>query len=417
MAQGKPFGNLPSGATSNVKPYELHIPEADVQNMKNLLKLCRLAGPVYENSMPGGKRTLGVRRDWLADAKQTWETDFDWRASESHMNSFPNFKAPVEDKTGTFEIHFLALISSRVDAIPVILLHGWPGSFLEFLPMLQLFKEKYTPETLPYHLVVPSIPGFTLSAMPLLDRDISQGDAARILNKLMVNLGFGSGYVAQGGDIGSKVARILAVNHKEAKGKYHQLCIKLTERFTVNFCPMGRPASATDDSILSEVEKKGLERGNTWKAGGNAYALEQATRPSTIGFVLSSNPLALLAWIGEKYLEWTDDPKPSLTSILESCSLYWLTGCAHSNLWSYRHSFGPGQLMAQDDPRYYIDKPFGFSYYPKETAPTPISWVATTGRLVWSKAHDKGGHFAALERPSEFVNDLEAFIGQVWSRK
>lgn len=80
-------------------------------------------------------------------------------------------------------------------------------------------------------------------------------------------------------------------------------------------------------------------------------------------------------------------------------------------------SFGPGQLMAQDDPRYYIDKPFGFSYYPKETAPTPILWVATTGRVVWSKAHDKGGHFAALERPSEFVIDLEAFIGQVWNRK
>lgn len=144
---------------------------------------------------------------------------WDRSATEAHVNSFPNFKATVDDEIATFEIHFAALFSSRADAVPVILLHGWPGSFFEFLPLLQLMKQKYSPETLPYHLVVPSLPGFTLSEMPLLDQDISQVDVARILNRLMINIGFGSGYVSQGGDIGSRIARILAVNHEEAKGK------------------------------------------------------------------------------------------------------------------------------------------------------------------------------------------------------
>ncbi|KAK4503298.1 hypothetical protein PRZ48_006726 [Zasmidium cellare] len=368
MAQPQEFGSLPPKTTSNIKPFQLAIPETEVNDMKSLLKLSRLAGPVYENSLPGGKSHLGVRRDWLADAKRVWENDFDWRATEAHINTFPNFKATVDDEIAAFEIHFAALFSSRADAIPVILLHGWPGSFLEFLPLLQLMKQKYSPETLPYHLVVPSLPGFTLSEMPLLDRDISQVDVARILNGLMINIGFGSGYVCQGGDIGSRVARLLAVNHSEAKAVH------------LNFCLIGKPSSVTDVGALSELEQQGLKRGDIWKASGNAYALEQATRPSTIGFVLSSNPLALLA----------------------------------CNLWSYRRSFGPGPLMTQDDPKYHIKVPFGFSYYPKETAPTPISWVATTGNLVFSRTHQKGGHFAALERPKEFMEDLEEFIKQVW---
>lgn len=128
--------------------------------------------------------------------------------------------ARVDDEAGTFDIHFVALFSKRPDAVPVIFIHGWPGSFLEFLPMSQLFKQKYSPDTLPYHIIVPSLPGFTLSNMPLLNQDFSQVDAARVLNRLMVDLGFRSGYVAQGGDIGSRVARVLGVNHPECKGEH-----------------------------------------------------------------------------------------------------------------------------------------------------------------------------------------------------
>lgn len=139
--------------------------------------------------------------------------------------------ARVDDEIGTFDIHFVGLFSHRSDAVPLVFLHGWPGSFLEFLPMLELFKQKYSPETLPYHIVIPSLPGFTLSSMSPLDRDFSQVDAARVLNRLMVDLGFESGYVAQGGDIGSRVARILGVNHVECKAVHREITSLLVHVF------------------------------------------------------------------------------------------------------------------------------------------------------------------------------------------
>lgn len=400
MTQSNVFGELPSNAASNIEAYNLHIPDSEIKHMLDLLKLTPVAGPAYENSLPDGDRHLGIRRDWLVEAKRVWETDFKWRETEKHINSFPNFQVPVDDKLGKFDIHFVAFFSKRPDAVPVVLLHGWPGSFLEFLPMLELFRKKYTPETLPYHLVVPSLPGYTLSALPSISHDISQVDVARIMDNLMKQIGFGEGYIAQGGDVGSRVARIIAVNHDACKAVH------------LNFCSINRPASAVNDSSLSEIEQDGLKRWEAWKATGVAYALEHATKPSTIGFVLSSNPLALLSWVGEKFLDWTDAPLP-LNTILEASSLYWLSKCAHSNLWSYRHSYGP-KSIPHDDPKYHIKVALGYSYYPKELIPIPIEWVATTGNLVWRKIHEKGGHFAALEQPKEFMEDLEAFVGEAW---
>ena len=127
----------------------------------------------------------------------------------------------------------MALFSKKADAIPVVLLHGWPGSFLEFLPLLESFRQKYTPETLPFHLVVPSLPGFTLSSAQPVGHDISQLDAARIMDSLMKKIGFGEGYVAQGGDVGSRVARILAVDHQACKGE--ELPIHHTRETTVPY--------------------------------------------------------------------------------------------------------------------------------------------------------------------------------------
>jgi microsomal epoxide hydrolase len=140
------------------------------------------------------------------------------RTCEERINSFPNYKIPVQDNDGkAYDIHFIALFSEKVDAVPVILLHGWPGSFLEFLDILSLMAAQYTPENLPYHLIVPSLPGYAYSASPPLDKDFRIEDVARLMNHLMLNLGFRGGYVAQGGDIGSKVGRVMAAEHEACK--------------------------------------------------------------------------------------------------------------------------------------------------------------------------------------------------------
>lgn len=156
------------------------------------------------------------------------------KASEDRINSFPQWTTEIEGLT----IHFAALFSEKKDAIPILLCHGWPGeiqslypgngsilikvtgSFLEFLPILELFQKEYTPSTLPYHVIVPSLPGYTFSSGPPLDRNFGTPDIARVLDQLMKNIGFESGYVAQGGDIGSRIARELAVDYESCKGEH-----------------------------------------------------------------------------------------------------------------------------------------------------------------------------------------------------
>jgi microsomal epoxide hydrolase len=129
----------------------------------------------------------------------------------------PNFTLPVRHDGQTYNIHFAALFSQKPDAIPLLLLHGWPGNFMEFLSILSILKERYTPETLPYHVIVPSLPGYAFSSPPPLDRDFQLQDVAEIMHQLMLELGFGDGFVVQGGDIGSKVSRVMAATYDTVK--------------------------------------------------------------------------------------------------------------------------------------------------------------------------------------------------------
>ncbi|PWY83538.1 alpha/beta-hydrolase [Aspergillus heteromorphus CBS 117.55] len=389
------YSDIPAAAKVAPSPFQIHIPDEQIEELQLLVKLSKLAPPTFENQQPD--RKYGVTNEWLTTAKEAWKS-FDWRAAEKHLNSFPQFTYDIEGLT----IHFVALFSRKKDAVPVVLIHGWPGSFLEFLPVLSLIRDRYSPEDLPYHLVIPSLPGFTFSSGPPVDRDFIGEDTARVLNQVMLNLGFeDGGYVAQGGDIGSKIGRILAVDYPACKAIH------------LNACFMGKPDHVPDTAI-AESERRGLARAGWFATFGTGYSLEHGTRPSTIGNVLSSSPVALLAWIGEKFLDWAGETIP-LETILESVSLYWFTETFPRSIYHYRENVPPPKVKHAEDPRWYIEKPFGFSYYPMELVPVPRVWVETTGNLVFWKTHEKGGHFAALECPRDFLDDLTDFCGQVWA--
>ncbi|KAK0879689.1 hypothetical protein LTR87_006490 [Friedmanniomyces endolithicus] len=344
----------------------------------------------------------GISREWVADAKQHWETKYDWRKTEDRINSYPNFTVPIEDSGFEFQIHFTALFSKKPDAVPLALLHGWPGSFLEFLGTLDVLREKYKPEDLPFHVIVPSLPGYGYSNGPPLDKDFDTEGIARVVDKLMVGLGFGDGgYVAQGGDVGSFVSRVLGVNSEACKAVHLNLAIGIQQ-------PDDVPMDA-----LSKEEQEGLVRYNNFGNLGNAYAREHGTRPSTIGLVLSSSPVALLAWVGEKFLQWSDE-SPPVDEILDSVTLYWYTDSFPRAIFPYRQFFGPKPTFFHPDAQWYIKKPMGYSWHPKELAPVPKAWVAKSGNLVWYRGHTEGGHFAAMERPKYFVKDVEDFVKEVW---
>jgi microsomal epoxide hydrolase len=276
------YAKPPSAATLDVKPFKAHVEEEKLQHFRQLLELSPIAPPTFENTSNG--RNYGVHREWLQQAKKAWVNDFDWRKQEDRINSFPNFKASVKDSQGNvLDIQFLALFSEKPDAVPIAFLHGWPSSICEFLDILDLLKNKYSPQDLPYHVIVPSLPGYAYSSGPPVDADYGIEAAGSAMNNLMVGLGFGSGYLVHGGDLGSFVSRFLALTSDSCKGMH------------VNM--MGfPPAQTADESQLDEGEKRALHRATEFIDAKYAFALEQGTRPATIGFVLSSSPLALLSW-------------------------------------------------------------------------------------------------------------------------
>ncbi|CAD6573514.1 MAG: hypothetical protein TREMPRED_000846 [Tremellales sp. Tagirdzhanova-0007] len=388
------FAELPHESAIPLHPFKIDTPQSELDDLKALLAATRLPTKTFENVQT--KDNFGVTRKWIVEAKDTWLNSFDWRKQEERINAIPAFLASVKNEDGNdFTIHFAALFSKRSDAIPIIFSHGWPGSFLEFLPMLEMLKSRYKPDDLPYHLIVPSLPGFAYSSKPGTEDDFKASTIAYLFNQLMTGLGFES-YAAQGGDIGSTVSCDLALTYPSCKVAH------------INFKGMQFPPEGTP-----EYKSPPLANDMKLKLQNFAYAMEHATRPSTVGLVVGCNPISLLAWLGEKYMEWSDIT-PSLETILSFTTLYWLTDTYPSSIYTYRWSFGVRSFQ-QPSPEY-VSRPLGYSKFPKEILAVPASWVATTGNLVWSRDHEgeKGGHFAALEVPEMLWDDMEEFLRVAW---
>ncbi|KAJ0343736.1 hypothetical protein COL154_008601 [Colletotrichum chrysophilum] len=389
--------------TLETRAFRLSTPPEALQELRDLVRLSKLGPRTYENSYAGGK--YGVEYEWMAEAKERWADGFDWTAVEARVNEFPNIKAKVVDDDGaTYSIHFIGVFSQRKDAIPLMCIHGWPGSFLEFIGFLSALKAKYTSENLPYHVIVPSLPGYGFSDSPPVDRDWTLQDSARLLHKLMEGMGFEGGYAVQGGDIGSYTARIMARTYDSCKVLH------------LNFCAMTCPEEAAD-TPLEAYEREALERSDKFVKFGTALITDKLGR------------------IGEKFLTWTHET-PSMDEILASVTLYWLTQTFPRGVYPYRQEViddthgsmtdaecrrvikdGAKRYMFHPDPKYYCEKPMGYSWFPYEIVPVPKAWAATTGNLVWYRSHEKGGHFAALEQPEALLDDVEEFLKQVWGPK
>ncbi|KXX82521.1 putative epoxide hydrolase [Madurella mycetomatis] len=424
------FGILPSTTQKGaVSPFTISIPDAEIDRLRALLTHSKIPSACYENAFPDGSRTLGLRRAWLVEAQRVWETEFNWRSREEQINAFPNFVArvPLHNTDHEINIHFLALFSSNPSATPVLLLHGWPGSPLEFLPFLEHALSAY-PDTssLPYHLIVPSLPGYAFSDAFPADKHYGMTEAAHAMDHLITSVLGLSGYVIQGGDIGSYIGRMMTAKFGGCKGAL------------LNFIPLPPPEGFDVAKDTNETEKKGLQRAEWFNSHASAYVRMHSTRPATVGLALGSSPLALLAWVAEKFLDWTDPrsfpedgelpdggkySRRLMDEVLTSVSLYWFTGRAHTSLYAYRELLpAPGEpSKSVPGPENQIREPkvLGISYFPFEIVPVPRKWVEASENLVFWRDHSVGGHFAALEQPRVLFEDLEAFVAgfasQGWS--
>ncbi|EGR47257.1 uncharacterized protein TRIREDRAFT_64469 [Trichoderma reesei QM6a] len=444
MASQKRHGQLPPSAKDEaIEPFTLNIPDAELTRMNALLQLSTIAAENYENTYADQANQFGLTREWLVAAKERWEKSFDWRKREDLVNSFPNFKTaipvPVNDSpttTTTINIHFTALFSSNPDAVPIVFFHGWPGSFFEFLPMLSLLRDKYPDEaSLPYHIVVPSLPGYGLSDPPPAQRNFTTDDATWMMDHLLTQaLGF-TAYVAQGGDVGAYVAHFLARGYPACKAVH------------LNFPAVPPPpdflasaaAEEEEEGGLDDAEKEGMQRNAAFGMTGASHAIWHAVRPATAGLVIMTSPLAMLAWLGEKFLYWTDpasfpntpkDPDPEaaaapdgeklpysvqlMDEAIAESALYYLTGCASTSLYPYRDLLARGRATVDGSTKLIAaPKILGYSWFRRELVMAPKAWMAKIGNLVLYKRHEKGGHFAALEQPAVLLEDVEEFVGKL----
>lgn len=442
------------------------------------------------------KRFLALRKNWLAFLTNTASSPHDktWASHWREITSYHHGFYPLPDlltgkhSQGTLDgLHFVRVSPSAETAsqrrvVPLAFLHGWPGSFLEGLAIAKPLANPgpETPLSTPaFDVVIPSHPGYAWSGSPVVhedpdgnnvtsvfsgpDGDILVKDVADLVDKLMVEMGFGSsngGYVVQAGDWGSGVARSLGVHHRDNVRSIHLNFIpspppllhpplipdsvlsflstripsigtltslpRWIDRYRFAESPSSSSSAAASSAPaslsraisalfglpkpLSENDAAKVARGLEFQTSGSAYAQFHGTRPGTLGEVMHYSPSALLAWIGEKFIAWTDQDPPD-DEILASLTLWWVTDTMPRSLLAYRNRpLGRGLQEVAGQPENFIHVPVGYSDFPFELVPTPLEWAKGTANLVFHRQHDSGGHFAALEKPVELVADIREFF-------
>ncbi|KAI9151324.1 epoxide hydrolase 1 [Paramyrothecium foliicola] len=391
---------LPAG----VQPFRVDL-SAGVPDM--LAKVRNTALP-EEPQYPGVGSTKGIDLAVLNSLRDQWLNDFDWNREQEYLNSFDHFTTVIEGLT----LHFIHHKSEDPDAIPILLSHGWPGSFMEFLPVVQeLTQASRTSlgKAVSFNVVVPSLPGFDFS------EDLPGGwtldDTARIFNTLMTEvLGYET-YAAHGTSNGAILTYTLYDQYNTSTRAAHFPLMP--------FYPTTIEELRDRKITLSPLEQAIFERSSDWSLNGTGYFLTHIYKPSTIGLGLYDNPLGQLAWMGEKLLDWADPnagkAAPSLLThneILRSVSLTYLTRSFMSSIYVYAQDTDlPYVKYVLDRAR--TDAPMFVTFFRYSIGFWPEQILRILGNLVQYRLHETGGFFAGLENPPAFVNDLRD-IGDHW---
>ncbi|MCW4351770.1 epoxide hydrolase [Hoyosella sp. YIM 151337] len=380
----------------SLQPFRISIPEAQLDQLR-----ARLANTRWPDQLPGPDWERGVPVEYLKDLAKYWETGFDWRAQEARINQYPQYTTEIDGQT----IHFLHVASPEPAATPLILLHGWPGSVVEFLNVIGPLtnpREHGLDPSLAFHVVIPSLVGFAYSA-PLSGPGWNSAKIAQVFARLMAGLGY-TRYGVQGGDFGAFVGPDIA---RVADGCVTGVHVNAA---TFGFIPMGE-VPEEERETMSAVELERLARLANYMTELNGYFQIQATRPQTLSFALSDSPAGQLAWIVEKFKEWTaashtlPEDAVSRDDILTNVSLYWFTGTAGSSANLYYES------MHQHEWPTRLETPTGVAVFGEDVA---IRRYAEGGYNIvhWSD-FSEGGHFAALETPDLLVADIRAFFAKL----
>ena len=366
-----------------IRPYHIAIPQPAIDDLHARLALTRWPDEVNDDAWG-----WGTPLPFLQDLVAHWRDTFDWRAQEARLNQWPQFLATIDGQ----DIHFAHLKGRGPDPFPLILVHGWPGSFVEFEGIAPMLIEAG------YSLVIPSLPGFGFSARPT--GPMGPAEIGRLFAKLMAGLGY-TRYGAQGGDWGAAVSTAIA---QAAPAQVTGIHLNLIMRLLAVLPTEG----------LSEAERDYLRDLQRWTDAEGGYSHIQGTRPQTLGYALTDSPAGLAAWIAEKFRVWSDcdgDPYTCYTrdQLLTNIAIYWFTNTAASSLRIYKsRTLSQPQLAAGER----IQVPFGHARFPKEIFRPPREWAERIYNVVHWTEMPKGGHFAAMEQPRLLADDIHAFFSK-----
>jgi len=377
-----------------VTPFQVSLSDETLADLARRLDHTR-----WPDSVPSTGWTYGADLDFLRRLVSYWKTGFDWRRQERVLNRFHHFKADAEG----LDLHFVHERGAGETPLPLILTHGWPGSFVEFQKVLPLLTDPGAHGGDPadaFDVVVPSMPGYGFSA-GLSVPGITNQKIADLWARLMTGLGYAR-FGAQGGDWGAGVATWLARRHPDRVLGIH-----------LNYIP-GSYRPHLDDGArpLSSAERRFLADQDAWVATEGAYGQVQATTPQTLAYGLNDSPAGLAAWIAEKFYRWGDcggdiESRFTLDELLTNITIYWATETIHSSCRLYYESrstplsFGPGERLTV---------PCAVARFPKEMPSPPREWVERCYRVTRWTEMPRGGHFAAMEEPALLAEDIRAFF-------
>ncbi|SUA73500.1 Epoxide hydrolase N terminus [Nocardia otitidiscaviarum] len=379
--------------STEITPFRIEIPQRQLDDLRARLDAARLPAP-----LPGDDWDTGVPTHWLRELVDYWRTEYDWRAAEDRINRHPQFTTEIDGQ----RIHFLHVRSPEPDAVPLLMTHGWPGSIVEFLEVIGPLTDPRAHGGDPndaFHLVIPSLPGFGFSG-PVADSGWSVERIARTWAELMRRLGYDR-YGVQGGDIGAAVSpevgrvatdHVIGV-HMNGPGPFPQV-----------------PLSEAEMAALTDLERDRIRRVEAFMREEFGYIAIQSTRPQALAYGLVDSPVGQLAWIMDKFREWTHpravapDKIIDRDRLLTNVMIYWLTGTAGSAAY-----VGYAQDQAWGRQPVNSGVPTGAIVFAHDIG---IRKYAEAEHTIthWVDVADRGGHFAAMEEPQLLTDDIREFF-------
>ena len=377
-----------------IKPFSPPYFAAAVDDLRDRLHRTR-----WPDDIPDSGWDYGTDPGFLRAICRYWADDFDWKRQVEQMAAFHHFTFSGDN----VEIHFIHEAGKGPAPVPLILTHGWPGSFLEFNKIIPLLTDPGSHGADPadsFSVVVPSLPGFGYSGKP--GRGVNAFTTADCWAHLMSELGY-AGFAAQGGDIGASVTAALGLRHPGRLFGIH-----------LNFVPSSYRPFLPEGTRLTEVEERTLRAAAQWREEQGAYAHIQRTTPLTGAYALNDSPAGLAGWILEKFRLWSDcggDPLRAFDrdELLANVTLYWMTETIYSSFRIYFEG-AKAPLALTENQR--VQVPCAIAHFPRELLFPPAIWVERGFNVEQWTEMPRGGHFAAFEQPELLADDLRCFFRQ-----